>query len=69
MAKLYSASPQFWRVAAAEARRHTDQSTDPKERRVLSRIAEAYDWLAQHASARLTEGVTRFSEQDQKLAG
>ena len=68
MVKLYSASPQFWRVAADEARRHTDQSTDPKERRVLSTIAESYEWLAKHASARLTGGVTRFSQQDQKLA-
>ena len=67
MLKAYSASPQFWRVAANEARRHTDRSTDPKERRVLSTIAEGYDWLAENASARLTEGVTRFSQQHQAL--
>lgn len=69
MLKAYSTSPQFWRVAAEQIRQGTNQSSDLAERRVLSDIADGYDWLARHASERLARAVTRHSQQDQTPAG
>ena len=60
MVKAYTASPQFWRVAAEEARKQTGESKDPQERRVLQKIADSYDWLAQHAAERLTASFTEL---------
>lgn len=56
MSKGFCPSPQFWRIAAQEARTQTEESKDPQERKVLRRIADDYDWLAQHAAERLTAG-------------
>jgi len=56
MGKNFNASPQFWRIAAREARRQTDDAIDPQERSVLLRIADGYDWLAEHAAERLRAG-------------
>jgi hypothetical protein len=44
--------PKHWRERAEEVRTLSDQMDHPESRRVLLRIAEDYDRLAEHAEQR-----------------
>jgi hypothetical protein len=44
--------PEHWRERAKEARNVVEQLTDPTVRAMMSRIAEDYERLAEHAERR-----------------
>jgi hypothetical protein len=47
--------PEHWRERAKEARNVAEQLTDPTVRAMMSRIAEDYERLAEHAQRRATQ--------------
>jgi hypothetical protein len=47
-------NPDHWRERAEEARSVAEQLTDPVARAMMSRIAEDYERLAEHAQRRAT---------------
>ena len=49
--------PAHWRERADQARRAADQEIDPTARETLLEIAEAYEKLAAHAEAKLTQSL------------
>ena len=52
MAKTPTDDAEYWRSRAEEARTLADGFTNPETKRVLYRVAESYDQLAEQAEER-----------------
>ena len=49
-------SPEFWRSRAEEVRAIADDLHDPDAKAIMTRIADDYERLAQHAERRRMSG-------------
>jgi hypothetical protein len=52
---LHFDNPNHWRKRAQEARVLAEKISDPIARQSMSRTAEHYEWLAEHAEGQLAQ--------------